>query len=68
MTGRRPSCPSSITSPERSGGLGVLRLRGATTDPLQISLSLTERAAIEAAPADEIVRSEDGYIIVRVKD
>lgn len=53
---------------ERSGGLGVLRLRGATTDPLQISLSLTERAAIEAAPADEIVRSEDGYIIVRVED
>lgn len=53
---------------ERSGGLGVLRLRGATTDPLQISLSLTEVAAIEAAPAEEIVRSEDGYIIVRVSD
>ncbi|GAB2601639.1 zinc ribbon domain-containing protein [Pseudactinotalea suaedae] len=53
---------------ERSGGLGVLRLRGSTTDPLQISLSLTELAAIEAAPADEIVRSEDGYIIVRVTD
>lgn len=53
---------------ERSGGLGVLRLRGATTDPLQISLSLTEIAAIEAAPADEIVRSEDGYIIVRATD
>uniref|UniRef100_UPI003B3B3D40 zinc ribbon domain-containing protein n=1 Tax=Pseudactinotalea sp. TaxID=1926260 RepID=UPI003B3B3D40 len=53
---------------ERSGGLGVLRLRGSTTDPLQISLSLTELAAIEAAPAEEIVRSEDGYIIVRVTD
>lgn len=53
---------------ERSGGLGVLRLRGATTDPLQIQLSLTEQAEIEAAPADEIVRSEDGYIIVRVSD
>ncbi|GAB2983420.1 zinc ribbon domain-containing protein [Actinotalea caeni] len=53
---------------ERTGGLGVLRLRGATTDPLQITLSLTERAAIEAAPADEIIRSEDGYILVRVDD
>lgn len=51
---------------ERTGGLGVLRLRGSTTEPLQISLSLTERAAIEAAPAEEIVRSEDGYILVRV--
>ena len=46
----------------------MLRLRGATTDPLQITLSLTERAAIEAAPADEIIRSEDGYILVRVDD
>jgi uncharacterized protein len=53
---------------ERTGGLGVLRLRGATTDPLQISLSLTERAEIEAAPAEEVVRSEDGYILVRVSD
>ena len=53
---------------ERTGGLGVLRLRGATTDPLQISLSLTEQAAIEAAPSEEIVRSEDGYILVRVSD
>lgn len=53
---------------ERTGGLGVLRLRGATTEPLQIQLSLTERAAIEAAPAEEIVRSEDGYILVRVGD
>lgn len=52
---------------ERTGGLGVLRLRGSTTEPLQISLSLTERAAIEAAPAEEIVRSEDGYILVRVE-
>lgn len=53
---------------ERTGGLGVLRLRGSTTDPLQIQLSLTERAAIEAAPAEEIVRSEDGYILIRVSD
>lgn len=53
---------------ERTGGLGALRLRGSTTDPLQISLSLTEKAAIDAAPAEEIVRSEDGYILVRVSD
>lgn len=53
---------------ERTGGLGVLRLRGSTTDPLQISLSLTEKAAIDAAPEDEIVRSEDGYLLVRVND
>jgi uncharacterized protein len=53
----------------QTGGLGVLRLRGATTEPVQISLSLTERAAIEAAPDDAVVRSEDdGYILVRVSD
>jgi len=53
---------------ERTGGLGVLRLRGSTTDPLRIEMSLTERAEIEAAPPEEIVRSEDGYILVRVTD
>lgn len=53
---------------ERTGGLGALRLRGSSTQPLQIQLSLTEKAAIEAAPADEVIRSEDGYILVRVTD
>lgn len=53
---------------ERTGGLAALRLRGATTEPLQIQLSLTEKAAIEAAPAEEVIRSEDGYILVRVDD
>lgn len=53
----------------QTGGLGVLRLRGATTEPVQIPLSLTERADIEAAPEDAVVRSEDhGYILVRVSD
>ena len=42
---------------ERTGGSGALRLRGATTDPLADLLSLTERAEIEAAPAEEVVRS-----------
>lgn len=53
---------------EKTGGLGVLRMRGATTEPLQIQMSLTEQAEIEAAPADAIVRSEDGYILVRLSD
>lgn len=53
---------------ERTGGLGVLRMRGSSTEPLQIQMSLTERAEIEAQPAEAIVRSEDGYILVRVTD
>ncbi|MFV0253963.1 MAG: zinc ribbon domain-containing protein [Beutenbergiaceae bacterium] len=53
---------------ERTGGLAALRLRGTSTEPLRIQLSLTEQAAIDAAPADEVLRSEDGYILVRVND
>lgn len=53
---------------ERTGGLGALRMRGSSTEPLQIQMSLTERAEIEAQPAEAIVRSEDGYILVRVTD
>lgn len=50
----------------RTGGLAALALRGTTSEPLQVQLSLTEQAAIEQAPPEEILQSEDGYILVRV--
>lgn len=53
----------------RTGGLGAVGLRGGATQGVQIPLSLTEKAAIEAAPPEQVLRSEDyDYILVRLDD
>lgn len=53
----------------QTGGLAAIALRGGHTQGVQIPLSLTERAAINEAPAEEVLRSEDyGYILVRLDD
>ena len=50
-----------------NSGLAVLGIRGIRTEPLALDLSLSEVAAIKAASADQVVRSEeDGYILVRL--
>lgn len=52
-----------------NGGLAVLAIRGTRTEPLQLDLSLTEIAAIKAAPKDQVLRDEEqGYILVRLDD
>ncbi|SEE00766.1 zinc ribbon domain-containing protein [Ruania alba] len=51
----------------QSGGLAAVALQGEATVGVQLSLSLTEKAAIAAAAEDEVIRSEDyGYILVRL--
>ncbi|QOR69199.1 hypothetical protein IM660_10735 [Ruania alkalisoli] len=51
----------------QTGGLGVVAIQGESTVGVQLTLSLTERAAITAAGPDEVIRSEDyGYILVRL--
>lgn len=53
----------------QTGGLAVVALRGESTVGLQIPLSLTELAAIKAAPAEQVIQSEEyDYILVRVED
>lgn len=53
----------------QTGGLAVVALRGQSTVGLQIPLSLTELAAIKAAPADQVIQSEEyDYILVRIED
>lgn len=53
----------------KSGGLGVVALKGGATQGIQIPLSLTEKSAIEAAPPEQVIRSEDyDYILVRLDD
>ena len=53
----------------KSGGLGAVGLRGGATQGIQIPLSLTEKSAIEAAPPEQVIRSEDyDYILVRLDD
>lgn len=53
----------------QTGGLAAVALRGETTVGLQIPLSLTELAAIKAAPAEQVIQSEDyDYILVRIED
>lgn len=53
----------------QNSGLAALALRGSTTEPLRLDLSLSEVAAIKAAGPDEVLRSEeDGYILVRLDD
>ena len=52
----------------QTGGLGAVALRGGATQGIQVPLSLSEKAAIEAAGDDEVLRSEDyGYILVRLE-
>lgn len=53
----------------QNSGLAVLGLRGSTTEPLRLDLSLSEVSAFKAAPADQVLRSEEhGYILVRLDD
>ncbi|TDE90046.1 hypothetical protein EXU48_19180 [Occultella glacieicola] len=51
----------------QTGGLAAVAIRGESTEGVQLTLSLTERAAIRDAAPEEVIRSEDyGYILVRV--
>lgn len=53
----------------RNSGLAVLAVRGATTEPVQVNLSISEVAAIKGAGADELLTDEEhGYILVRLDD
>jgi len=53
----------------RTGGLGAVALRGDATVGVSIPLSLTEIAAIKAAPGDAVIQSEEyDYILVRLED
>lgn len=53
----------------RTGGLGVLALRGHRTEGTQVDFSLSELAAIDAAGPDEVIVSEEhGYVLVRLDD
>lgn len=53
----------------QTGGLGAVALRGGHTVGIQLPLSLTEQAAINDAPPEQVLRSEDyGYILVRLRD
>lgn len=53
----------------KTGGLGVIALKGGATQGIQIPLSLTEKSAIEAAPPEQVLRSEDyDYLLVRLDD
>jgi uncharacterized protein len=52
----------------RTGGLGVVALRGHRTEGAQIDFSLSELAAIDAAGPDEVLVSEEhGYVLVRLE-
>lgn len=52
----------------RTGGLAVVPVKnGQATDGMVLSLSLTERAALAAAPEDQVYEAEEaGYILVRM--
>jgi len=53
----------------QNAGLAVLAVRGSTTEPVRLDLSLSEVAAIKAAGPDELLRDEEhGYILVRLDD
>lgn len=52
----------------QTGGLAVLTVRGQRTEPIALDLSLSEINDLRTAPADQVMRSEDGYILVRVDD
>ncbi|ROS73065.1 zinc ribbon domain-containing protein [Cellulomonas sp. PhB143] len=51
----------------QNGGRGVVALRGAFAEGLNVNLAPAELAEIEAAAPDQVVRLEDyGHIVVRV--
>jgi len=51
----------------RTGGLGVVAVRGHRTEGAQIDFSLSELAAIDAAGPEEVLVSEEhGYVLVRL--
>lgn len=53
----------------QNSGLAVLAVRGSTTEPVRLDLSLSEVAAIKAAGPNQILRDEEhGYILVRLDD
>lgn len=53
----------------RTGGLAAIAIRGENTVGIQVPLSLTEKAAIKAAPPEQVIQSEDyDYILVRIED
>jgi len=53
----------------RTGGLGVVALRGHRTEGAQVDFSLSELAAIDAAGPDEVIVSEEhGYVLVRLDE
>lgn len=52
-----------------TGGLAAVALRGENTVGIQVPLSLTEKAEIKAAPAEQVIQSEDyDYILIRIED
>lgn len=54
---------------ERTGGLAAVALRGEATVGVQVPLSLTEKASIKAAPAEQVIQSEDyDYLLIRIED
>ncbi len=53
----------------RTGGLAAVPLRGEATVGINVPLSLTEKAAIKAAPPEQIIQSEEyDYLLIRVED
>lgn len=51
----------------RTGGLGAIALRGEMTVGVQIPLSLTEKAAIQQAPPEQVIRSDEyDYLLIRI--
>lgn len=48
----------------RSSGIGVVEVQGARSVGVQLMLSVAELARIEAAPADEVIVSEDHEVIL----
>ncbi|MFC7406028.1 zinc ribbon domain-containing protein [Georgenia alba] len=53
----------------RTGGLGVVALRGHRTEGVSIDFTLSELSAIDSAPEDEVLVSEEhGYVLVRLDD
>lgn len=50
-----------------TGGLAAVAIRGENTVGIQVPLSLTEKAAIQSAPADQVIQSEEyDYLLIRV--
>jgi len=53
----------------RTGGLGVVALHGHRTEGVSIDFTVSELSAIDTAPEDEVlVSDEHGYVLVRLDD